>query len=160
MCTCICIYIYIYYIIYLFIYTLSIPMYIYIYIHIYIYVYYIFMYIYIYIYIYTYTSGNECLLAFHRVLNDSWEPERWYILRTGGRNIIYLVLRAYITNLQLNKLHIKTLQNHVNVMVSLMMFLNCLWCQYFEPQVLSLYLFLSLQVPRISDLLFNKLSPL
>ena len=118
------------------------------------------IFMYIYIYIYTYTSGNECLLAFHRVLNDSWEPERWYILRTGGRNIIYLVLRAYITNLQLNKLHIKTLQNHVNLMVSLMMFLNCLWCQYFEPQVLSLYLFLSLQVPRISDLLFNKLSPL
>ena len=42
----------------------------------YIYIIYKYIYIYIYIYLYICASGNECLLAFHRVLNDSWEPER------------------------------------------------------------------------------------
>ena len=52
------------------------------------------MYIYIYIYIYIYTSGKGSLLAFERVLNDSSEPERWYIQRTKEENTIYLVLRV------------------------------------------------------------------
>ena len=34
------------------------------------------MYIYIYIYIYIYSSGKGSFLAFQRVLNDFWEPER------------------------------------------------------------------------------------
>ena len=49
---------------------------------------------YINIYIYIYTSGKGSLLAFQRVLNDSCEPERWYIQRTDEENTIYLVLRV------------------------------------------------------------------
>ena len=58
---------------------------------------YVYRYVYIYIYIYI------------------------YIQRTDEENTIYLVLRvSNVTNLQLNKLHNKTLRNQVSVMVSLM----------------------------------------
>ena len=51
-------------------------------------------YIYIYIYIYT-SSGKGYLLAFQKVLNDSCEPECWYIQRRRDEeNTIYLVLRV------------------------------------------------------------------
>ena len=43
---------------------------------------------------YIYTSDKGSLLAFQRVLNDSCEPERWYIQRTDEENTIYLVLRV------------------------------------------------------------------
>ena len=43
---------------------------------------------------YIYTSDKGSLLAFQRVLNDSCEPERWYIQRTDEENAIYLVLRV------------------------------------------------------------------
>ena len=45
-------------------------------------------------YIYIYSSGKGSVLAFQRVLNDSWEPQRWYIQRTDEENTIYLVLRV------------------------------------------------------------------
>ena len=48
----------------------------------------------VYIYIYIYSSGKGSLLAFQRVLNDSCEPERWYIQRTDEENTIYLVLKV------------------------------------------------------------------
>ena len=41
-----------------------------------------------------YSSGKGSLLAFQRVLNDSCEPEGWYIQRTDKENTIYLVLRV------------------------------------------------------------------
>ena len=67
---------------------------------------------------------------------------------------------CHVTNLQLNKLHDKTLQNQVSAMVSLKTLWDFLWCQSFKSQFLCLYLFLCLQMPRISVLLFNKLSHL
>ena len=67
---------------------------IYIYIYIYITYKYIYVYIYIYLYIYIYSSGKGSLLALQRVLNDFWEPERWYIQRTDEENTIYLLLRV------------------------------------------------------------------
>ena len=48
------------------------------YIYLYVLFIYIFIYIfiYLYLYIYIYSSGKVCLLAFQRVLNNSYEPER------------------------------------------------------------------------------------
>ena len=71
-----------------------------IYIYIYIYIIYVYIiytyavyYIYYILHIYT-SSGKGCPLAFQRVLNDSCEPERWYIQRIDEENTIYLVLRV------------------------------------------------------------------
>ena len=46
------------------------------------------------IYIYIYSSGKGSLLAFQRVLDDSCDPECWYIERTDEESAIYLVLRV------------------------------------------------------------------
>ena len=48
------------------------------------------------LYIYIYTSGRGYLLAFRRVLvlNDSSNPECWYIQGTEEENTVYLVLRV------------------------------------------------------------------
>ena len=40
----------------------------------------------------SFSSGKGYLLAFQRLLNDSCEPEHWYIQRTVKENTIYLVL--------------------------------------------------------------------
>ena len=40
----------------------------------------------------SFSSGKGYLLAFQILLNDSCEPEHWYIQRTVKENTIYLVL--------------------------------------------------------------------
>ena len=46
------------------------------------------------VYIYIYSPGKGSLLPFQRVLNNSCEPEHWYIQRTDEENTIYSVLRV------------------------------------------------------------------
>ena len=52
------------------------------------------------------SSGKGCPLAFQRVLNDSCEPERWYIQRTDElykysvcvASIIFITCLFYLTS--------------------------------------------------------------
>ena len=52
------------------------------------------------------------------------------------------------------------LQNHVSVVVSLIMLWDLFMISVVESQFLSVHLFLCVEVPRISVLLFYKLTPL
>ena len=75
-------------------------------------------------YISIYNSGKGYLLASQRVLNDSCEPESWYIQRADEKIQFIQYSEFHATNLQLNKLHNKTLLKQVSVMVPLMSFLS------------------------------------